>query len=84
MEGKAKATAMEPNNDVILSEHRLKQESIVKEEIQVQCNDTITEQENYKIELMRAVVEKKDPSSKVLLYYFPQHCSISLSFYYPC
>ncbi|XP_075075092.1 uncharacterized protein LOC142162640 isoform X1 [Nicotiana tabacum] len=64
MEVKAEATAMEPNNDVLLSEHRLKQEIIEKEQIQVKCNDTITEQENYKIELMRAVIEKQDPSSK--------------------
>lgn len=64
MEVKAEAVAMEPNTDVHLSEHRLKQETIEKEEIQVKCNDTITEQENYKIELMRAVIEKKDPSSK--------------------
>ncbi|XP_019229565.1 PREDICTED: patellin-4-like isoform X2 [Nicotiana attenuata] len=64
MEVKAEAVAMEPNNDVLLSEHRLKQETIEKEEIQVKCNDTITEQENYKIELMRAVIEKQDPSSK--------------------
>ncbi|XP_060168817.1 uncharacterized protein LOC132599459 [Lycium barbarum] len=68
MEGKAEAVAMKPNNYENLSEQRMMQEAAAteKEEIQVQCNDTIAYLEMNKIELMRALVEKQDPSSKVV------------------
>lgn len=72
---------MKPNNDKLLSKQRMKQEAVAteKEGIQMQSDDTITDQEMNKIELMRALVEKQDPSSKVL-YDFLQPCSISLPF----
>ncbi|KAK4375495.1 hypothetical protein RND71_006172 [Anisodus tanguticus] len=67
MEGKAETLVMKPNDDELLSKQRMKQEAAAtaeKEDVQVQCNDTITEQEMNKIELMRALVKKQDPSSK--------------------
>lgn len=82
MEGKAEVVTMKPNGDELLCKKRMKQEAAAatkKEEIQMRCDDTITEQEMNKIELMRALVEKQDPSIKVL-YNWLQHCSISLTF----
>uniref|UniRef100_A0A0V0IPC4 Putative ovule protein n=1 Tax=Solanum chacoense TaxID=4108 RepID=A0A0V0IPC4_SOLCH len=57
---------MKPNDDELLSKQRMKQEAVAteKEGIQMRCDDTITDQEMNKIELMRALVEKQDPSSK--------------------
>ncbi|WMV35224.1 hypothetical protein MTR67_028609 [Solanum verrucosum] len=58
--------AMKPNDDELLSKQRMKQEAVAteKEGIHMRCDDTITDQEMNKIELMRALVEKQDPSSK--------------------
>ncbi|KAM3308020.1 phosphatidylinositol transfer protein 3 [Capsicum chacoense] len=67
MEGKAEVVTMKPNGDELLCKKRMKQEAAAatgKEEIQMRCDDTITEQEMNKIELMRALVEKQDPSIK--------------------
>ncbi|KAG5602158.1 hypothetical protein H5410_033528 [Solanum commersonii] len=58
--------AMKPNDGELLSKQRMKQEAVAteKEGIHMRCDDTITDQEMNKIELMRALVEKQDPSSK--------------------
>ncbi|OIT19326.1 PREDICTED: random slug protein 5-like [Nicotiana attenuata] len=65
MEGKVKAVAKELNNNGIHFETKLQQEEeSVTQEIQVKCDDKISEEEKNKICLMRALVEKQDPSSK--------------------
>ncbi|PHT45943.1 hypothetical protein CQW23_15101 [Capsicum baccatum] len=67
MEGKAEVVTINPNGDELLCKKRMKQQAAAateKEEIQMRCDDTITEQEMNKIELMRALVEKQDPSIK--------------------
>nr|XP_018632366.1 phosphatidylinositol/phosphatidylcholine transfer protein SFH1-like isoform X3 [Nicotiana tomentosiformis] len=65
MEGKVEAVAKELNNNGLYCETKLEGEGeSVTQDIQVQCDDKISEEEKNKICLMRALVEKQDPSSK--------------------
>nr|XP_009792470.1 PREDICTED: random slug protein 5-like isoform X2 [Nicotiana sylvestris] len=65
MEGKVEAIAKELNDNGLHFETKLEQEGeSVTQEIKVGCDDKISEEEQNKICLMRALVEKQDPSSK--------------------
>ncbi|XP_059289301.1 uncharacterized protein LOC132042794 isoform X2 [Lycium ferocissimum] len=67
MEGKVEAISKElHDNNGIHCETKLGQEgeSVTQEIIQVHCDDKISEEEKKKISLVRALVEKQDPSSK--------------------
>ncbi|XP_009803039.1 uncharacterized protein LOC107821881 [Nicotiana tabacum] len=62
MEGKVEALAKELNDNGLHFETKLQQEGELV--TQVKCDDKISEEEKNKIRLMRALVEKQDPSSK--------------------